>query len=284
MWRFLETVDRRWVFLLVAAAVIVPTLLPFSVPMPISNATQSAYDAVEALGEGELVILSLGNGPSSLAELQPQAQAVLRHCFRRGLRVFMMSLWPDAQPLGAGALLEVVESDEFLDPATGRSRLQDGVDFVDVGYRVSPNTVILRMATDIAGFFETDVRGEPLAPLAVMQGIRGFDQVGLVIDLAAGDSVDWWILYGNGRFGVDVAAGVTGVIVSQLFPYLNSGQLRGVIGGGVGAAEYEALVGAPGDGMKRVSTLSVVHGLVILLVVLGNVIFVRQRRSRGEAS
>lgn len=284
MWKALETLDRRWVFLLVAVAVIVPTVFPFKVPMPISNATQLAYDTIEGLNEGDFVILSLGYGPSSLAELQPQAKSVLRHCFRRGLRVFVMSIWPDAPPLGDEALREVVESDEFRDPATGQSRLAAGVDYVDVGFRPGYDAVILRMATDIPGFFETDARGEPLTALAAMRGVQGFDQVDLVVDLAAGDSADWWIIYGNGRYGVDVAVGVTGVIVSQMYPYLNSGQLQGLIAGGVGAAEYEALVNAPGAGMKRVSTLSVVHALVILLVVLGNVIYLRRRRAEGEAA
>jgi uncharacterized membrane protein YeaQ/YmgE (transglycosylase-associated protein family) len=272
------------VFVLVALAVIIPTVLPFKVPVPISNATRLAYAAVEALDEGDLVILSLGYGPSSLAELQPQANAILRHCFRRKLRVMVMSLWPDAPPLGAKALREVVESDEFADPATGRSRVVEGVDFVDVGYRLGATNVILRMSTDIPDFFDTDARGEPLSSLPVMDGVRGFDDVDLVVDLAAGDSADWWIVFGNGRFGVDVVVGVTGVIVSQMYPYLNSGQLLGLIGGGVGAAEYEALVGAPGAAMKRVSTLSIVHALVIALVVLGNVIYLRQRRSGGETA
>ncbi|MBT7099334.1 hypothetical protein HN937_18285, partial [Candidatus Poribacteria bacterium] len=173
MWRFLESVDRRWVFLLVAVAVIVPTLLPFKVPMPISNSTQLAYDAIEDLREGDLVVVSLGYGPSSQAELQPQAKALLRHCFRRGLRVFLMSLWPDAPPLGDEALQEVVESDEFLDSTTGQSRLRAGVDYVDVGYRPGLDAVILRMATDMAGFFETDARGEPLGSLPIMEGVRG---------------------------------------------------------------------------------------------------------------
>jgi hypothetical protein len=284
MWKFLETVDRRWVFVLVAVAVIVPTVFPFKVPMPISNSTQSAFDTIDGLDEGDLVILSLGYGPSSLAELQPQANAILRHCFRRKIRVLMMSLWPDAPPLGSKALEEVRTSDEFVDAPTGSSRVVEGVHFADVGYRAGGTNVILRMSANIPGFFDTDARGEPLSALPVMEGVRSFDDVDLVIDLAAGDSADWWILYGNGRFGVDVVVGVTGVIVSQMYPFLNSGQLLGLIGGGVGAAEYEALVDAPGAGMKRVSTLSIVHTLVIALVVLGNVIYLRQRRSGGAAA
>ncbi len=284
MWKFLETVDRRWVFVLVAVAVIVPTVLPFKVPMPISNATQSAYETIDALDEGDFLILSLGYGPSSLAELQPQANAILRHCFRRKVRVLIMSLWPDAPPLGAKAVSEVAASDEFTDTTKGSSRIVEGVDYADVGYRAGGTNVILRMSSDIPGFFATDARGEPLSSLAVMEGVRDFDDVDLVIDLAAGDSADWWILYGNGRFGADVVVGVTGVIVSQMYPFLNSGQLLGLIGGGVGAAEYEALVGAPGAGMKRVSTLSIVHTLVIALVVVGNVVYLRQRRSEGATA
>ena len=249
--------------------------------MPISSATQAAYDAVEGLDEGDFMILSLGYGPSSLAELQPQANAILRQCFRRGVRVFVMSLSADAPPLGARALREVVESDEFQN-ADGSSRIKAGVHFVDVGYRLGFETVVLRMATDIPGFFETDAQGEPLAALPVMQGVEGFDQVDLVIDLAAGDSAPVWIRYGNGRYGVDLVVGVTGVIVSQMALYWDSGQLLGLIAGGVGAAEYESLLGAPGAGMKRIGALSVVHALVIVLVVLGNLTYVRGRREGGR--
>ncbi len=279
-----DGIDRRWVFLLVLAAVIFPTLVFIPFPVPASNATRQTYDAIEALPEDAVVVVSFSYGPSSMAELQPQAKAVLRHCFRRGARVIVLSLWPDGTPLAAEALSSVVGAAEFRDADTGTSRLAAGVDYVDVGYRQGYELVILGMAEDIPEFFEADVRGEPLDALPVMAGVSTFGDVDLVFDLAAGDSTEWWVLYGHQRYGVSVAYGVTGVIVSQLFPYLDSGQIVGLIAGGVGAAEYEALVSAPGDATRRVSTLSYVHFLVIALIVVGNVIYFRARRaSTGEA-
>ena len=271
----LLNMDRRWVFLLMALFVVGPTLLPVEFPVPTSSSTQNLYDRIEAMDEGSFVILSFGYGPSSMAELQPQVEAVMRHCFRKKARVMMMSLAADAPPLAVEALDKVRSSAEFAE--NGVSRLQPGADYVDVGFRVGFHLVILRMAGNIPGFFQEDTRGEPLETLPAMEGVSTFADVDLVIDFAAGDSADSWIVYGNEPHGVEVAAGVTGVIVSQLYPFLDSGQLKGLLGGALGGAEYETLVGAPGDGSKRVAVLSFAHFLVIGLVVFGNVLVLIQR-------
>lgn len=274
-----KQIDRRWVFLLVALFVIVPTIFSVTFPVPASPTTQSVYDKIESLNENDFVILSFGYGPSSMAELQPQVEAVLRHCFRKKLRVMMMSLTADSPPLAVQALEKVRMSEEFMDG--DESRLKPGVDYADVGYRVGFHLVILRMAGNIPGFFETDTRGEALDSLQAMADVSTFADVNLVIDFAAGDSVDSWIVYGHEPHGVPLAAGVTGVIVSQMYPFLDSGQLVGLLSGALGGAEYEDLVGVPGDGMKRVSVLSFAHFLVIGLVVFGNALYLMRRRDEG---
>ncbi len=275
----LQQLDRRWVFLLVALFVILPTIFSVTFPVPVSPSTQSVYDKIESLNENDFVILSFGYGPSSMAELQPQVEAVLRHCFRKKLRVMMMALNADAPPLVVQTVEKVQSSDEFSD--NGVSRIKPGEHYVDVGYRVGYSLVILRMAGNIPGFFETDTRGESLEALPAMEGISTFADVSLVIDFASGDTVDYWIVYGHEPHGVPLAAGVTGVIVSQMYPFLDSGQLQGLLSGALGGAEYEALVNAPGDGMKRVSVLSFAHFLVIGLVVLGNALYLMRRREEG---
>ncbi len=277
-----KQMDRRWVFLLMALFVILPTIFSVTFPVPVSNATQRVYDKIESLNENDFVILSFGYGPSSMAELQPQVEAVLRHCFRKKLRVMMMSLTADSPALAVQALEKVRTSDEFMDGE--ESRLKPGEHYADVGYRVGFHLVILRMAGNIPGFFETDTRGEALDALPAMAGVSTFADVNLVIDFAAGDSVDSWIQYGNEPHGVPLAAGVTGVIVSQMYPFLDSGQLQGLLGGALGGAEYEALVDAPGDGMKRVSVLSFAHFLVIGLVVFGNALYMMRRLDERDGS
>lgn len=280
IWSFIRT-DRRFIFLVVAVTVIVPVLVTIPFPVPVSNATRAAFNTMEGLKPGDAVLLSFSYGPSSMAEVQPQVEAVMRHAFRKGLRVLTVSLFPDAAPLGSRALARVVESDEFRSESGG-SRLVEGTDYVNFGYRLGTDTLIRRLGQNIPQFIETDVRGERLDALPVMQGIQNFDQIALVVDFAAGDSPDWWVVDGQGRYGVKVAVGVTGVMVSQQFPYLNSGQLAGLIGGGVGAAEYENLINAPATATRRVATLAFVHLLIIAIVIFGNVLYFREQRAAAE--
>lgn len=279
IWNLLARVDRRVIFLLVALTATVPMLVTIPFPVPPTNATLAAYNALESLKEGDAILLSCSYGPSSMAEVQPQYEAVLRHAFRKGLRVLVLSLSPDAAPLAAQGIQRVITSEEFQ--TNGVSRLVEGTHYVNFGYRLGTNTLIRRMGQNIPEFIQTDARGERLATLPVMEGITNYDQIRLVFDFAAGDSTDWWIVDGYGRYGVKIAAGVTGVIVSQQFPYLNSGQLVGLIGGGVGAAEYEQLLKTPGAGTRRVSTLAFVHLFILGTVILGNVLYFRERRREG---
>jgi hypothetical protein len=283
MWDRLARLDRRYIFLVIALVVVVPSIVLIPGPVPVSPATRAAFQSLENLDEGQVVLLSFSYGPSSMAEVQPQADAVLRHAFRRRLRVLLISIWPDAAPLASEGLRKVVESDEFQGPG-GRSRLRDGVDYVNLGYRVGTTNLILQMGINLPQFIVRDVRGERLESLPVMQGVRNYDDIAMVFDFGAGDSPEWWIVNGRGRYGVRIAAGVTGVIVSQLYQYLDSGQLVGLVAGGVGAAEYEALLNAPAEGTRRVSVLSYVHFLILLLVVLANVLYVRERRRASEGA
>jgi hypothetical protein len=51
-----------------------------------------------------------------------------------------------------------------------------------------------------------------------------------------------WITYARPKYGLNVAVGVTAVMAADMYPYLQSGQLVGMLSGLKGAAEYEKLV------------------------------------------
>ena len=99
-----------------------------------------------------------------------------------------------------------------------------------------------------------------------------------MLDLASGSSTEWWITYTNTRYNQQIAAGVTGVIVSQMYPYLQTKQLIGLMPGLLGAAEYEKLIERPAKGTEGMSIQSFAHLLVVGLVILGNIAFFIQRR------
>ena len=264
----LMSIDRRIIFILVALAVILPTLIPVSMPVSVSEPTQNLYDYIEALPAGGTIMLVFDYGPASLAELNPMARVIMKQCFAKDIRVIGLTLYAVGTTMGSTLIQEVVEE-------TGAV---DGEDYVFLGYRPGLEIVILGMGTDIASIFDTDYNGKSLSEIPMMQNVTNYDQIDLLVDLSAGSLTEAWITYANVQFNLQIAAGVTGVIISQMYPYLQTGQLVGLIPGIAGAAEYERLIEAPAKGTLWINIESFVHLLIIGLVILGNIAFFIQRR------
>jgi len=70
-----------------------------------------------------------------------------------------------------------------------------------------------------------------------------------------------------------------------MYPYHDSGQIVGFLGGLKGAAEYEALVGAPGEGIRGMDAQTISHLFIVLMIILGNVGYAMTRwRARTGGS
>jgi len=63
-----------------------------------------------------------------------------------------------------------------------------------------------------------------------------------------------------------------------MYPYLQAGQIEGIIGGLKGAAEYEKLVEHPGGGIVGMTAQSVGHIAIIIFIILGNIGYFAIRR------
>ena len=260
--------NRRIVFILVAFAVIIPMLFPVSLPVSVSEPTQQLYDYINVLPSGSTIMLAFDYGPSSLAELNPMARAVLRQCFDKDVHVIGFTLVADGTTLASTIMREVAEEKGAV----------DGEDYVFLGFRPGGTQVMLGMGNSIGSVFETDYSGNATTEIPMMKDIISYDQIDLLIDLASSSTTEAWIIYTNVRYDLQIAAGVTGVIISQMYPYLQTGQLVGLIPGILGAAQYERLIDVPAKGMLWINIESFVHLLIVILVIIGNIIFFNQRR------
>jgi hypothetical protein len=137
------------------------------------------------------------------------------------------------------------------------------------------------MGTDFRVPFPQDYYGATLDSLPIMRGIKNFNNVKGVIDLTAGNTADFWITYGNGRYNFPLAIGITGVMAADYYQYLQSGQIFGIIPGVKGAAEYERLIDMPGQGMQQVSYQVVAHAVIILFIVISNVAYFATRKQKS---
>jgi hypothetical protein len=129
--------------------------------------------------------------------------------------------------------------------------------------------------------YPTDYRKKPLSEIPAMKGIKNYKDIDLLVDLAAGATPELWIAYAGSKYGQTIAVGCTAVSAVGYYPFLNSNQIIGLIGGMKGAAEYEELVEAGGMAAAGMDSQSIAHILIILLIVIANVSYFAMRKSRS---
>ncbi len=268
------TLDRRWIFILVAISVVIPIIIGaitgVSLPVNISPSVQSAYDHMDSLPPGSTVMIVLDYDPASEAELYPMTLALFRHCFDKDLNILSFTMWPNG-----AALIE-----HAFDEMKLEYEIESGVDFVNFGYQVGGALVIIAAGQDIKSAFPTDYRGKSSAGMPILEGIDSLGDLPYIVDLAAGSTVDWWIAYGVQRYHFTLGAGCTAVSATQYYPYLNTGQINGLIGGLKGAAEYEQLAGHPERALAGMTAQSSVHALIVALVIIANIFYFITRKRK----
>ncbi len=264
-----KLVGRQVVFLYVAIAVSLPLFMSITQHIPISPEVQTLYDGLDSLNPGSKVLASFDYDPPSAPELQPMAVSFFRYCFDHDIKVIIMGLWPQG-PLQANQALETV----LEDPKYAAKHLQYGVDYVNLGFQTGNEFVIQRMGTDFRSMFATDYSGRAYDDIPLMRNVKNFSNIDYVFNLSAGypGTVEW-VQVAVDRYGVTLGAGNTAVQAPQCYPYLRSGQLRGILGGMNGAAEFEELTGTPGKGTQFMLSQSFAHMIVIAFIIIGNAAF-----------
>ncbi len=266
-------IDRRIIFLLIAAATLLPLLKPFGLPIKVSPEVKAVYDYIEKLPERSVFLISFDFDPSSKPELEPQAVALLRHAFRKNLRVIGMTHWLPGTGLADDIFSKVaVESDKVR-----------GEDFVFLGWSPGAGALIISMGQDLYTAFPSDYSKHPTRGMPVLEGVRNLRDVNYMISLAAGSAgIEMWYVFGKDKYRFEMAGGATGVIAPGLYPFLRSGQINGLIGGLQGAAEYETLIGQKGTAVAGMDAQSADHFVIIALVLLCNVFYFALRGEKGR--
>lgn len=269
MERFLR-IDRRIIFAIITIAVIVSLVLRFELPIPASEPVQGIYEKVESLPEGSHVMIAFDYDPSSKEELQPMAVAFLHHCFSRNLKVIGMTHYPGAPGLAEQAMTSVANL----------YQKKYGEDYVFLGYKPGSASLIINMGENLYTAFPKDFYGNDTTTLPVLQGVDSLREINFLFDLAAGTTIETWIVFGKEKYKFELGAGCTAVMGPDMYPFLQSKQLRGLLGGLKGAAEYEALVKKKANAVSGMRPQSVVHVIIILFVIFGNIIYFTSRRVR----
>ena len=217
--------------------------------------------------------------------------AVLQHLFSKGVKVYTVPLWPEGLMMAKFAIEEVVSSNLF--------KIKEHIDYVSLPYKAGGEIIIRGIATDMRSIFTQDVNNVLLSEIPMMDGINNITDFDFVFDLSAGVPGNAeWVQFACDEHKIPLSSGCTSIMVTDAIPYVESGQIRGILAGMPGAAEYEQMVFEylnnsldnkylnkdaviiPGKATSRMSAQSIAHLLMVVFIVFGNISYylIRKRK------
>ena len=277
--RIVAGVQRVLIYLLVLAAVVVPLLMgPIYGPLDavdLMGGAETFYPLLDgrgavALPSGSVVVVAFDYKPAMAAELSLQARAILDHLMRRGVRIMAISLYPEGAALAS----------DILDELAAAHGYAYGENYIHLGYLPDqPASVRYFLNAGPAGNGWKDYReGQPVSQYPIAQGVGNLSAVRLVIELAGNErTLQTWVEQMSVRTRVPLAAGVSAATLPYAQPYLDSGQLRALLVGLPGAAEYEARIGRAGDATDSLGSQVAAQASIVLLILLGNLVHLVSR-------
>lgn len=248
-----------WIFLAIGLAVAIPVLLQLVRPGGGPRqwpGVAGAYAAVDTLPPQAVVQVLWAYDPATAGEMDLVAAPLVRHLLARGTRTSIYSLLPNG-PATARRLYGVVQEERASlrtytpDPAPAEARFLPG--------------------------------GSAILPLL------GQERADLALVFAAqAEDVQVWLEQVAPLNRTPVVAATAAGADPMLRPYLESGQLVGLVSGFDGAASYAALMEEPPARTReqvmniQVATQNVALWMLLALLLGGNVVaLLSGRRSDG---
>jgi hypothetical protein len=267
MLRFFETLDRRWLFLIMGLLVLLPLLFPLALPLTVSPRVRSFHDAIAKVPDGSTVFMPCDYDPGAIPELVPMTRTALKQLFDKRCKVVVICLWNG----GAGLVDNVVRG------VANENHKQDGVDYVNLGFKEGREAVMVVMGQGIANAFPKDYEGKDTRSLPIMAHVRDYTSFPLLVSISAGyPGTKEWVQQVGQRFtnaagrSMPIVSGCTAVSAPEYYAYVSTGQLKGLLGGLAGAAEYEDLVHVKGTATRGMDGQSLAHLAIIFFILLGN--------------
>ena len=280
----LGSLDRRIIFLIVGLSVLIPLLKPEWIDLPIRPTPESqiVFDEINKLNAGDKMLLSFEYSPSTKPEIHPMAIAILKHLYAKNIQVYGFALWPDGNFMSTEAFSEV--SDDY--------DKKYGVDYVNLGYRPGGEAVIKGIASDIRTLYTVDLQGTSINDIPMMKDVVNIEDFDFVFSLSAGyPGSKEWVQYACDPKNIPLSTGCTSIQVTDIMPYVENDQIRGILAGMPGAAEYESLVeaelkkmeivGKPGEASGMMVAQSIAHVVIVLFIIFGNIsYFITRKKNR----
>ncbi len=260
----LRQIDRRVISGLVMLVLVTPLVFRLHLPVVEFPATVQLKETIDAVPRDKLIVLAMDWDSSTRGECGPLTTSVMDYLMRENRPFAIFSFMPQGPEL----------SQQIAEHLAKRYGKKYGQHWLNWGFNPSYATTLMAMMNDLPGTLKTDIRKADLRSHPLMAGVHTLKDVGLIYEVTGTGLLDVYIQYCG---GVPMAHGCTAVIGPQQYNYLQSGQIKGLLVGLGGAAQFEKVSGFTDDAgrpggvaTQRMGSQSLGHLLVILLIILGN--------------
>jgi len=236
---FLLSFKKKSIYLVMFILVSIPLMLKITSTTYVTKEVESIYNKIEKVyqynqenpNDQQAIFVSIDFAPSSKAETSPMLNSILRHAFIRDIPVLGWAGVRTAADYG-------IERMNSIAKEYGKVY---GKDYVYLGIAYPFLQAVLSLNNDVRIFASTDYYGKDTYNIPIVKKFHSYNNLGLFVSISSTSLAELYVQYANTLFNQDVAAGVTAVNAARLYPYLQSNQLVGMMGGLKGAAEYEQL-------------------------------------------
>lgn len=282
----LDKVSRRTIYLILFFAAALPFIVTIRLPLFVWKETRAAFEATDKTGPNQVVAINSNWIAGSQGENWPQYEAVVSHCMLKGIPFIVFAL--DADPV-APQMAEVIN--ERQAKFYGRTY---GKDWVNLGLTRGAPLTMAAIGRSVKGVFQRDFRGHSTSDaekLPLMQRVRSVRDFSCLWVVDYQPNLDW-VVFLDPRRETPIVFGCAGIVTTGYYPYISSGQLRGMLAGVRGGAEYESLLTEKygksyvTDGLrgnKLLVPLAFGHLIIILFIVAGNVGMAATRKLKRRA-
>jgi len=258
--------QKRLVYIMLFILVAIPYFKPIGLPVAINDYTRDFYDTLVEMPEGSTILVHYGFEAGAWGELESQCVSVAQHLMKLPVKVIFCSTWGMGPPF-------IERTFDYIDVG---SKVY-GEDYINIGYIPGWETGVAALANDFHSIVSVDYFGDSIDG-TFLDDVNDGSDIDLVIAFECGSA-------GSGTFrqqyqvpfGTPVLSGAIGVIVPGVVPFYNSGHISGILASVRGGAEYEILTNNPGKGVVGTDVLTFAHVGVIIAVIIGNIIYFRER-------
>ncbi|MEO0005746.1 MAG: hypothetical protein ABIK49_07085, partial [candidate division WOR-3 bacterium] len=206
----LQRIDRRYIYLILFLVILMPLIFPFKIQPKPTPPVEQLFNYIDTMPENKALAISVDFTPDTRAELQPMVVALLRHAFATKRRVGILTMMVYGLGLAEEAIQQVTA--EFnANAKTHEDSVIYGEDYVFWGWTTPLLTVMLGMGERITNVFPVDYYGNRTETLAIMRHIKNYDDIGILVTIAASALPRSWINYAQVQFGVNLSCGITAV-------------------------------------------------------------------------